>query len=161
LLLLLVSIGLNIGLGVALKRSRDGALETSRWSYVDRVPGFDRPDSLRPGGHGRFGRECLHRMREMHARLSPELNERRRLLHAARAALNEALHRDDVDEDEIMELVGAMIAAQGGIDSLLVSNLVRELQLMPPEDRDEFLRQLDRIGGPFTGRGRGRPPVSP
>jgi len=161
LLLLLVSLGLNIGLGIALKRSRDSVLDAPRWLSGERGPGFGRPDSL-PGEPGSFGPERMHRMREFRERLSPELDAKRAALGEARTALHEALRRYDLEEGEILALVNDMIKAQGGVDSLIVSNLAREFRHMPPEERERILQRLERHrGGTFARQGRGRRSVSP
>ncbi len=162
LLLLLVSVGLNIGLGFTLKRQRDEMESAPSWAF--REPGAARSElgERGPGpGRGRFDKERMGRMRDMRARIEPQLEVQRAEVFAARQALNEALSRDDVDEAEIMARVGDMIAAQGGIDSLIVSGLVNELRQMPAGERDEILRMLDHFSSGFRGRGRGRPPVSP
>ncbi len=161
LLFLLISVGLNIGLAVSLKRSRDVVPAAHPWLTREHGPGFPDPDSLHPGPPGRFDRDRLHRMREMHARLSPELAEHRRSLHEARSALREAMSFEDVGEAEIMRLVGAMVAAQGRIDSLVASNLVQELHKMTPGERAEILRRMPWMCDPLKGRSRGHRPVSP
>ena len=160
LLLLLVSVGLNMGLGFALKRQRDEMESAPPWTF--REPGSGRFEQTdRRPGRGRFDVERMGRMRDMRARIEPELEVQRVELLAARQALHEALSREDVEEAEIMARVGDMIAAQGGIDSLVVSGLVRELRQIPVGERDEILRMLDHFSDGFRGRGRGRPPVSP
>ena len=161
LLFLLISVGLNIGLAVSLKRSRDVALDPRPWPVREGRPVFDDPDILRPGPPGRFGGERLRRMREMHQRLSPELVQHRQSLLEARMTLREALGREDMDEAEILGLVGAMVAAQGRIDSLVASSLVQELREMTPMERDEILRRLPWMHDPLKRRGRGYRPVSP
>ncbi|MBC8423940.1 periplasmic heavy metal sensor [bacterium] len=161
LFVLLISVGLNIGLAVSYHRSRDEAPQAdSRYgpghgpgSHDPADPRHDRPD--RGDGEGRG------RLKEMHARLEPELAEHRVAVQGARAALREAMSREDVDEDEIMELVGAMVAAQGRIDSLVASNLVRELSDMPPGERQQFLRRMPWMRRQLGGRGRGSGPGSP
>jgi hypothetical protein len=157
LLLLLVSVGLNIGLGLALKRQKDEIEAMPAWVHVARAPGDTARVGIRPG------RERPHRgrMRDMRVRIEPQLAAQREAFDAARRALQAAMSHEEADEAEIMALVGDMIAAQGGIDSLVVSNLVKEMRLMSPAERQEVLHMLDRFGGGFRGRGKGRPPVSP
>ncbi len=148
LFVLLISVGLNIGLAVSLHRSREAAV----------APAAHEPGEPRPGRPGRQGRD---RMYSLHERLSPELGEHRRAVHAAREALREAMSREDVDEDEIMARVGAMVAAQGRIDSLVATNMVQTLREMTPEERREFLNHMPWMRRHLRGRGRGAGPGSP
>jgi len=159
LLLLLLSVGLNIGLGFALKRQRDETAASPPRAFHEGRYHTDREG--RGPGQGRFPKERMERMREMRNRIEPRLMVQREAFRVARQALQDALSQEDADEAEIMARVGDMIAAQGGIDSLVVSNLVKEMRNMSPDDRKEVLRMLDHFGGGFRGRGRGRSPVSP
>lgn len=151
LLLLLLSVGLNVGLGIALKRQRDELDALPPWAFNDHGP--QHPDS----GDRPFHKGHMCRLREMRKRIEPQLRMRQADLDIARAALKEALGRPEADEEEILARVSAMIAAQGGIDSLLTSNLVSELKQMSPDERREVIRMIDRFGG----RRGSRPPDSP
>lgn len=159
LMLLLLSVGLNIGLGFALKRQRDESAASPPVAFHEGRKHADWEG--RGPGRGHIPKERMEHMREMRTRIGPELGVQREAFHVARQALHDALSREDADEAEIMARVGDMIAAQGGIDSLVVSHLAREMRTMSLDDRKEILRMLDHFGGGFRGRGRGRPPVSP
>ncbi len=157
--LLLLSIGLNIGLGITLKRQRSELDRLPPWVFRDRGP-----EAGRPGGGPHHGGH-MGRLREMRDRIQPEMETRQAAFKAAREALYEALAREPMDEDEILARVGDVITVQGGIDSLMTSNLVEELKGMAPESRREVIRLLDRFDdrrrGRFGGRRGGRPSVSP
>jgi Spy/CpxP family protein refolding chaperone len=161
LIVLLVSVGLNIGLAVSLHRSRGDARPLDPWQGRGAGPGLHDPGETRPGPEGRPGRPSLERLHGMRERIRPELREHRQSVHAARESLRAALSREDVDEAEIMELVGAMVAAQGRIDSLVAVNMVQTLRELTPEERREVLDHMPWRRYGRGGRGRGGGPGSP
>lgn len=143
LLVLLLSAGLNIGLGMALHRARGDQREASSRPWMDHGPGM-RPGEAPPGESGGHpgpggGRARLEQMRK---RLGPEADRLRREAHAARESLRVALSRPAIDEAEVRARMREMSAAQARLDSTVVETMVRELGEMTPEQRAETLRLM-------------------
>jgi hypothetical protein len=161
LIVLLISVGLNIGLAVSLHRSRETAVALDPWQGRGPGPGLHDPGEIRPDPEGRPRRPSLEHLHGMRERIRPELREHRLSVHAARESLRAALSREDADEAEIMELVGAMVAAQGRIDSLVAANMVQTLRELTPEERREVLEHMPWRRHGRGGRGRSGGPGSP
>ena len=163
LLLLLLSVGLNVGLGITLKRQKDELDALPPWVFKDRDSGSKPREavSMRPA--------YMENLRVMRERIKPQLELREAVVDSTRVALRTALAQSDPDEAVIMRYVSGLIAAQGSIDSLITANLVSELKRMTPEERRAVARMIEgfgsrpprRFGGRHGHRRSGPPPVSP
>jgi hypothetical protein len=173
LLLLLLSVGLNLGLGYALLSQRTQAEDT--------VPGPAR---------GSFERALvaqdtarIHEMLDRHFErvadrigLPPELREdlrrtrraalprmwqRRQAVDAARRRLHRAFVAEEIRPDSVALCLRELNAAQAGLDSLVSTLMLEEMRKLSPEQRRAYLEHmpLQRPGPPGPGPrdpGRGR-----
>jgi len=155
LLLLLVSLGLNAGLGLALRRVRDDAAQAVAACRFrdDPHPGAGmRGEGRRPGEERRFDPERHGRLLKLRERMRPRVDGLRDEVEVARTALREALSSPELDRAAILPLVRAMTAAQARLDSTVAEALVEDLGGMTFEERREFLRLLPWERGPRPPR---------
>ncbi len=175
MLLLLLSLGLNIGLGYkVLTRHAD-------------------PGEFMRGGSGRFG-ERGHGRRQHTARDStawqqmsrqrlarltvkleltpeqveaftriqqqtiPQLRQRRMTVGQIRGRLYAACMRNEAGPDSVRQVVTQLNEAHGRLDSLITETLLAELDLLTPHQREQYLNSMPWEIGP--GR-RGKPGGSP
>lgn len=181
-ILLALSIGLNVGLLVddLAERWRGGGCRGPRFGD----PGFERP--LRPG-HERPGqglpdpaRLVEQRIEHLQATLDLDESQKTALAEAAAAtmprlvtefaALREARHavrtlyrQPDVEPARIREAVGELARAQTRLDSLVAESMLREAEILTPEQRARYVESLPwglgRGGLGVGGRHGGPPPL--
>ncbi len=169
-LLLLLSVGLNVGLGYGIV-SRDQAGDEEAAMGPARVGGTglsprtdwpEDPDLLRQ--QARRGSNRLARRLQLdptqetafrHIRLAawPEINTHRRAIHQARQRLHAACLSHDIEADSVRWHVRHLVATQGRLDSLIAETLLQELTLLTPSQRQRYLETMpwDRPG-PRAGR---------
>lgn len=156
-ILLLISLGLNVGL---LVRSQD-APEGKPWRH-DLVP----PE----GGHGPgpgFGgdgrrftgldlTETQHdRLMEMRGRWREDLGPLRAEMRSGFEEMRDLLREEDIDRERVAGARRRLAAIRAEVDSLVADHLLEELELLTPEQRERYLERMpwNRMGG--GGRGRG------
>jgi Spy/CpxP family protein refolding chaperone len=170
-LVLLVSLGLNLGLGLRLLGDRGGP-EGRGYSRLDR-------ESRRT--HGRWADQDTTARRKMFARrmdhiadrleLSAEqrevfrkvhmetgriLMQKRVLISEKRDLLHDLVTSDEVDQDRIRRAIGELGQEQAVLDSLVAETVLQEMAVLDPDQRARYLEMLsfekDHRGG---RRGRG------
>ena len=159
ILLLLLSVGLNIGLFAALKgeRERVEAAETGPMDWRD-GPGRHMPPEQRAAFHKEGRRlwqemppEDRERVRTMRQALDLETAPLREELGSARLALRDAMAAQVLDDALIETLMDRMTATQARLDSTIAHALMEQLRTSTPEERRRFLKMM-----PWERGGRGR-----
>lgn len=165
---LLLSLGLNIGLGVSLWRQRSAPLpDTAPMTG----PGMleDDPDPARAEA---FMRHRLERMTarlgldgeqrdamwRLHRDAGPRVLERRRAMAAARRQLGDAYAGGGADPDSLAAARRRISRVQAELDSLVVDIMTREREILTPEQFEQYRRFMpmgrDRDHRPGRGGGR-------
>lgn len=172
-ILLLLSVGLNVGLFLRVSGDRDDR----PWAE-DRGPrvgpgegpgdGFGEGrgegrgqgrDGRRPGAEARY--EGLDLTDEQHDRLMALREVRHETAGRRRTEMRELfdtmqdlLLAEALDREAVDEVRRRMAVARAEIDSLVAEQLIRELEIMTPEQRARYLERMpwDRFG---KGRRRG------
>jgi len=178
-LLLAISLGLNAGLLYTSLADRaaplppvpgpapGGALPPEMFappagqdSGPDRGPGTPASEALRAW--------LAHRLERIHGRLALDAQQRERLervtgemlplilaqraeVHAARSAIRSAYERADLDGPRLHELRRRLSAAQARLDSLVIESLLREAQVLSPEQRRSYLETMPWRMSPGQG----------
>jgi Spy/CpxP family protein refolding chaperone len=167
LLLLLLSVGLNIGLGYAVLSGRaSGEGSGTRPSRYAR----NRPYALEDSAD--FQRTMERRFDHLARRLglSPEVRQelwqsrrataphimaQQRAVREARRRLHEAFSASPAEPDSVRQLLHELGRAQAALDSLVSASLLHDLKLLPPEKRQRYLDLMpwDHHGPREHGRG--------
>ena len=174
ILVLLISLGLNLGLGVRLLRT-GGAEEMplpGRGGAGRGGPEWER----RAGADSTVWRRFMDRRLEHLASrldLRPEqvaafrtaqmvreeaLRGKRRELAAARSRVRLLLGAGDADRPAVRAAMVAIGRRQAEMDSLAAETFLQELEVLDPAQRERYLDFLPEDGhrGPGPGPGRGR-----
>jgi Spy/CpxP family protein refolding chaperone len=177
MLILLVSLGLNLGLGLHLWReSRDEPRSARGTRLEHRGPGrHDWPARGDTAGWRRVGQQRLERMtdrlgldpeqarvlRENQARSVRRIAELREGVAPARDRVRNLLLADAVDTLAVREALSEVGRRQADLDSVVAETILHDLAVLEPDQRARYLRLLpfDDRPGPGSGRhrGRGRP----
>lgn len=182
MLLLLLSLGLNIGLGYRVLKSAAGPDPAPAARISDRAPGADGGDEPRPRrGWGRGGQvgessgwgdpESMadrrarrlgrslglddrqrERLRRAQAEVLPDLRSRRRTVARIRGELHRLLLADNLDSELIWEKSRLLSRSQAGLDSLVLATLLAEVEAMDPAQREAYFDRLPRWAAP-AGQG--------
>lgn len=170
LLILLVSLGLNLGLGLRQWQIRQEVSVRSGEQRHDRMEHPDRPAHALPdsGRWGDFARQRLQRMAER-LDLSPGqvalladaqetrgrlLHENRRQVESLRSSLHALMQVEPVDEDRVRSAIADLSRRQASLDSLAAEALLQEMQILEPDQRIRYLRMLPLQGRPLGPGGR-------
>jgi Spy/CpxP family protein refolding chaperone len=167
-LLLLVSVGLNVGL---LLKTRDAggppAVREGRWRQERALrPAFDDTSGWREVIARRLDRmadrlDLTPEQREAFAAAQEaagrQMRERRRLLSTAQQRLRELTADGSVSTEALRDAMLDLRARQTAMDSLAGEFMLRELEILEPHQRALYLELLPLEHGP----GRGREPWSP
>jgi Spy/CpxP family protein refolding chaperone len=156
--ILMVSLGLNLGLAWRLARTEDPPEPRDRSGRFG--PGHAMHDSTRWRG---FLERRLERMR-VELELDEEQVAAFRALHEGAQGLGRQFRaiesgRRDVfrgiadgtrDADEVRRTLAELSRRQRSVDSLIVEKLLQELEILTPEQRPRYLEMLpgERFGGP-------------
>jgi len=155
LLLFLLSIGLNIGLGYAILERR-GQPDTESREFSDRRGRRQGPGRNREVQDARFMERRLNRLvrylqldaaqekefRQAHDAMRPLIGTSRRSVQQARAQLWAAYREPAAHPDSVRRRVQALASAQGRLDSVITETLLRELAVLDPEQRQKYLASL-------------------
>lgn len=179
-LILAISVGLNLGLGIHLLRSggadpRHGRTDGDRESWrsgrerTERTPA-EEEERRRAFLERRFERlaeelaltdEQRATFREVHEEYLPRIFENRDVAHARRDTLMLRLQGAGTKE-EVQQIMGERAEMQRAIDSLVVEAMFRQMSALDAEQRAKYLAQFpwgrelgDPSHGPGPGRGRG------
>lgn len=156
-LILCLSLGLNVGLGLRLagrdsgedpfpppSLGEDPAVDDTVWQRrLERR--FDRLAAVL-----KLGPEQRAAFRELHAEGADRMQRRYREVAAGRRRLLAQVTAGDVDTDSVRTVMADLSRRQVALDSLAADRLLRELEILTPDQRREYLRllPLDRFGGP-------------
>lgn len=146
ILLLMLSLGLNLGMLIKLNRSTE----------VQPLRGMVNMDHS--GRMKRMGEvldlspKQLKVLDQVHVDMQDDFENSRNQMQILRMELHDALRADTLDLDEVRALTAKMAQARGRLDSLITERLIVELPSLTPEQRLEYMRRM-----PGSGRGRGRP----
>ncbi len=175
--LLLISLGLNLGLGLRLVRLDQPATEfgpgSPGWSGRGGLHG-QRPAPGDTTAWRRFmGRRLDHladqldlrpdqmaNFREAQGSPGRPLRQKRRELGQARLRLRELMTEEVIDRAAVRRAMKAMGRQQAEMDSLVAETVLGELEFLDPDQRLRYLDFLpDRAGrgSGHGGRGRNQP----
>lgn len=154
IVLLLVSVGVNIGLlaAVAAWRAR-GPRPMER--FLERRPPIERlADRLELEGESR------ERFLAEERRFFESFQELRRKLATTRGELRREVGSRSPDRARIDELVGASAGLTADLDRLFVEHVLSAREILGPERQDHYLMLLDRLREQDEGPPH-RPPPGP
>lgn len=169
LLVLLVSVGLNLGLGVRLMQvPTEQARNPDQNRSQRHAPRWERPA---PGDttawHRFMGRRLSHLAERLNLRPDQvehfqqaeqarysQLGEFRRRLLVARTQLRDLLAAPEIDRAAVRVAIAELGRAQAAMDSLATETVLGELEVLDPEQRVLYLDFLPDGGGRRGGRGR-------
>lgn len=178
MIVLLVSLGLNLGLGYRLWRvvhampepasARQGAWGQGRGGVHHGRGGFrsaDRDSLWRQGMMERRLRrlamaldlrpEQVEAMRAIQMDQGETVRREGRRLMEMRRDVARLLEAPEPDRDQVRGLMHAMGARRAVLDSLVTETIMRELEVLDPPQRETYLRILPLERGPFPGGGGG------
>ncbi len=170
-LVLLISLGLNLGLGMRLLGDRgepdgrsysrlDGESRRTygRWSDQDttaRRKMFSRRMD-RIAERLDLSAEQEEAFRQVHTETGRMLMQKRVLIGEKRDLLHSLVTSDEVDQDRIRSAIGELGKEQAVLDSLVAETVLQEMAVLDPDQRARYLEMLsfekDHLGG---RRGRG------
>lgn len=165
LVLLLVSLGLNIGLALAITSLRTGHRPLA-FLGAGELPPPPPPEAEMDS----LVQQRLHRITarldlspEQDARFRaarqaalPEILARRSEVRRLRTALHDAYGAQQVERNQVQALVARLALAQGRLDSTVAAAFLDELAVLTPAQREIYLGLMPWGHGPGHGRGRGR-----
>ena len=184
MIVLLVSVGLNLGLGYRLWQAihaapedapvREGTWGQGRGGARHGRGGFraaDRDSLWRQGMmESRLRRltmaldlrpEQVEAMRAIQMEQGETVRREGRRLMELRREVGALLEQGEPDRAQVRELMHTMGARRAVLDSLVTETIMRELEILDPAQRETYLRILPldrgRFPGPGGGPGRGRP----
>lgn len=172
MLVLLVSLGLNLGFGLSVWRGRTGSGDhghpgsgpehstghRGHWAAQDTVARtrmFERRMDhiadlleLAPEQKGAFQR--------VHRETGRLLMQKRVLIAEKRDLLHSLVTSEDVDQDGIRLAIADLGREQAVLDSLVAETVLQEMEILEPGQRGHYLEILSfEKGGPGGRRGRG------
>jgi Spy/CpxP family protein refolding chaperone len=174
LLILLVSVGLNLGLAWQMWKEGDGtkglhARHEGRWSKNQERHWPAKGDSAawHRMGHERMDRvssrleldqEQAEAFRESHAETIHRLGDKRALVRESRDELRALMAEGVIDSTAVRATLHELGRRQAVLDSLVAESFMAELSVLDPEQRAHYLQMMPFGGSPgFEGRpGRGR-----
>ncbi len=172
ILILFVSLGLNLGLGLRLLQNREptsGYHETGGWGKVSAQGGAASDSDTTHGrkmGHRRLDRLAKHldltpEQKKTFAKTGTEIGKRmvvrRSEMQAARAELMELVTNESTPPEILRSSLRNLAARQAEIDSVITEVLLLELEVLDPDQRRQYLDMLPmNHRGPSGMRGRGR-----
>lgn len=150
LLLLLLSLGLNVGMIVKFRQR-----ESTPWP--EGKMNMDHAGRMRRMGEVlQLSPDQLSAMDRVHREMDEEFQGSRQQMYEMRQHLQETLLAEDLDLDLIRQLTARMAQSRGRLDSLITERLIRELPALTPEQRLEYMHRM-----PGEGRRHGRGPGKP
>ena len=165
-LVLLVSVGFNVGLFVKLAGDRDDSPRRSRgtrtWPALEDTHAWHTRIEHRASRMSeRLGLDPDQRQAflEHHREAADVILERRRSQDDGRRDLREIVLEQPLDAERLRQAVARLGREQAVLDSLVAEKLLREMEILEPEQRLQMLRMLhwdDQDGHERHGYGRGR-----
>ncbi len=170
-LVLLISLGLNLGLGLRLLGDRggpDGRRDSwqnrdfrgsrGRWAAQDSVARKKmftrRMDQI--ADELDLGPEQREVFREVHMKTGRMLMQKRVLIAEKRELLHSLVTGDSIDQEGIRGAIAELGQEQAVLDSLVAETVLQELNVLEPGQRARYLEMLSfDKGGAGHRRGRG------
>jgi Spy/CpxP family protein refolding chaperone len=170
-LILLISLGLNISLGVRTwKDSRRLPMGEQGWNKSGK-PAPGGGDGPGHGRNGTFWREVMHRrlahvadqlgldeeqavaFQNTHEKAAEGFLTQRSKVQEARRQLMEAVSGPDFGEEKLRPLIAEVGRQQVKLDSMVTETMLQEMEILTSEQRKEYLRILpiNRFGGSGGG----------
>jgi Spy/CpxP family protein refolding chaperone len=173
ILVLLISLGLNLGLGIRLmkepapienrfSRDRDGGPRRmqGRWAERDstaRQAMFNRRVNRLADELG-LDSEQLEVFRRVHGETGRILMRRRLIISEKRDLLRELVTSAPVDHSGVRRAITELGREQAVLDSLVAETVLQEMAVLDPEQRARYLEIMAfELEGARGGRGRGGP----
>jgi len=167
MVLLLVSVGLNVGLLIKLRGAPPAPDDRGRteWSGAMR-PAFNDTAGWREMFRRRLDRmaerleltpEQRRSFEEIQQRAGGVMRERRRLFTAAQQHVRELAADGSVDPAAFRQAMLDVRARQAAMDSLAGEFMLQELEILRPDQRARYLELLPLDHGPGHGRAPWRP----
>ncbi|HOX26040.1 MAG TPA: periplasmic heavy metal sensor [Candidatus Krumholzibacteria bacterium] len=159
LIVLLLSLGLNVGLGVNLLRRDAGAPPLPDAPEADdagaqpdrvRVEGFLRRRLDHLSGELGLSAEQQEALWAVHAEAGERVFERRRAMRAARAELHRIFASTEPAPAQFHAAQRRISALQAELDSMVVEIMVKEREILTPEQRQLYRGLFPE--GPDRGR---------
>lgn len=164
-LILLISLGLNLGLGIRLlgerggpggrgeiRQDRDSRRWKNRWAERDsaariqmhsrRLDRIGDELKLSPQQRASFGR--------VHQETGGLLMRQRVLISEKREALRSLVADEGINRESIRAIIAELGQEQAVLDSLVAETMMQELDILEPGQRARYLEMLS-----FEGRGTG------
>ncbi len=170
-LLLLISLGLNVGLGVrVVRQGQEGALPGRGIDGTERLVGqrWERPAPSDSTAWRQFmGRRVEHLARRLELR--PEqivafkaaqqmtgrpMRRKRREMSLTRTRLQELMATADVDRPAVRHTMARMAQMRAEMDSLTAETMLGELEILDSDQRAKYLDFLPDGAGRHRGRSR-------
>jgi Spy/CpxP family protein refolding chaperone len=185
-LILLVSLGLNLGLSYRLLNRPDPSAEPGfgpgpeeeflrdgqhRRGGFDEGPGRDWRESRRDSNQwrqimeGRLDRvarrleltpQQVEVFRTAHRSNQPRILAQRGQVDAARDHLQVVIAGEGTDPESVRQAISDLGHRQAVLDSLITETLLQEMEILSPEQRARYLQILPVLKGSVSGRGPGR-----
>ena len=167
-LVLLISLGLNVGLGLRLLNSGPPAGEKpisgreepshrshGRWAHRDSADRHRMFDLRMERLADYLGLTPDQRMvfEKVHEETGRLLMRKRELIAERRDLLRDLVSREVVDHDQIRAAIAELGQQQAVLDSLVAETLLQEMTVLEPAQREKYLERLSLDG---AGRGRSR-----
>ena len=172
-LVLLISLGLNLGLGLRLlgdRPGKDGPPFSRRDGEFRRTGGrwADQDTSARRKMFSRRMNNIAERLdlspeqqvvfQEVHSETGRMLMQKRVLIGKKRELLHTLVTSDEVDQEEIRRAIGELGQEQAVLDSLVAETVLQEMAVLDPGQRERYLEMLSfEKEGRGGRRGRGAP----
>jgi Spy/CpxP family protein refolding chaperone len=170
MLVLLVSLGLNLGFGLRMMKDRGGSGERGHFSRGEQSRRFqgrwaDRDSVERRDMFNRrvdriadtLGLDSAQRevFRRVHAETGRLLMRKRTVISEKRDLLQGLVTSEVVDQDRIRAAIAELGQEQAVLDSLVAETVLQEMAVLDPDQRGRYLEMLsfDKQG---HGRARGR-----
>lgn len=149
--LLLLSLGLNVGLGLRVsrdpeehrvfRRGRGGEQREGR-GHADRREGPGNPFSMERFRDLGLSDAQRHRLETLLDEYKGRLAERRKGLRGHRSELRGLLCDPDIDRERIAETRRRHGRLQADLDSLVTEMLLSELEVLTPDQRRRYLERM-------------------
>lgn len=170
-LILFISLGLNLGLGLRMFRDpgpagrgmrteRDGKSRRAEGRWADRDSTTRLEMFNRRVDHMGDVLELDAGQREVFRRVHTEtgrlLMRKRIIISEKRDLLHDLVTSPDVDQDGIRRAIAELGQEQAVLDSLVAETVLQEMAVLTPEQRAGYLEMLSfEMNGPRGRRGRG------
>jgi Spy/CpxP family protein refolding chaperone len=162
-IILALSLGLNAGLlyvqmskkadeprrGFRQESPRRPMDVTGPIGHPDGPAGFIRDRLGRVGDRLDLSEEQIESMAAILNEVMPELLEGREAIHDLRMEMREEYLKPDVDAERIQLLRRETAAAQSRLDSIMVDTMLKEAEVLTPEQREAYFQLM-----PFGDRGK-------